>query len=80
MKAQLGARTSYNLTDVNFVIDKKKKSVKNAAKYAEDKKEVKNKKIDKSFNHTIRFLILEISTKKKLLLLQSYILVLCYFL
>ena len=65
---------------MNFVIDKKKKPAKNTAKHTENKKKLKNKRIDKSFDYTIRFFILEISTKKKLLLPQSYILVLYCFL
>ena len=52
---------------MNFVINKKKKSVKNTTKHVENKEESKNKKINESFDHTIRIFISEISTKKKLL-------------
>jgi hypothetical protein len=72
LKAQLGTRTPYDLTEVNFVVGGKKKSAKDtASKHAEGKEELKNEGMDESFDHTIGFLISEISTKGKLPLPQS---------
>jgi len=82
LKAQLGVRTPYDLTDVNFVASKssdfagkgsnaKKKSGKEPVNKPVECKELKSESMDDSFDHTIGFLISEISTRGKLPLPQT---------
>lgn len=85
LKAQLGVRTPYDLTDVNFVASKssdfagkgsnaKKKSGKEPVNKLVECKELKGESMDDSFDHTIGFLVSEISTRGKLPLPQTCIL------
>ena len=87
LKTQLHARTPYDLTDVNFMVGgggssggKKKGYGKDPVCKHMECKEAKGEGTDDSFDHTIGFLVSEISTRGRLPLPQiSIYLFICLF-
>lgn len=65
LSSMLCSRTPYDLTDVNFVIPGEKRTHMNDAGSVKEE-------VDDSFEHTIGFLVSEISTRGKIPLPQAY--------